>query len=263
MFTVELATVQPGAQPFRAGNVNDTFKGLVRVGSSLRGAIIKDLDSRQLANELVVATLAKDYGLPVPDCYLAVVPKGVLSVSKGPTISSGEHLTFASADMQTPNLAQRISADPTLQSAIYDELKKWNSLGGLYAFDTWVANIDRHQGNLLFEGIGKVWLIDHGHCLTGPNWNPGSLVPDAVVHNQLKDWMTPHLTEAEKKKRSEESERLAALLSSFLPSEVISRSRTAEILGDPDTRAAGSFLSRRIPHVVRYANDALDYASLV
>jgi hypothetical protein len=263
MFSVELATVQAGATPFREGNVNDTFKGLIRTRSGLVSSVIKDLDPKQLSNELLVATLAKDHGLPVPDCYLAAVPAGTLSATKGPKLSSGEQLVFASADVGVPNLAQRIKSDPQAKSVIYDELKKWSSLGKLYALDSWIANVDRHRGNLLFGGAGSIWLIDHGHALTGPGWTAAALKADASVRNRLKEWMTPELTEREKRARSTEATSAAATFTSIGTSNALARSRASEILPAGDASAAEQFLITRVAHVSKLASDALDCASLI
>jgi hypothetical protein len=57
---IQLATVLPRAEPFKEGNVNETFRGQVLLGDrKVRGAILKDLDPRQLANELLVSALAR------------------------------------------------------------------------------------------------------------------------------------------------------------------------------------------------------------
>jgi hypothetical protein len=68
---VRLATVLAGAQPFNEGNVNDTYRGqILEEEGNTRVAIIKDLDERQLVNELMASALAKAAGLPVPQPYL-------------------------------------------------------------------------------------------------------------------------------------------------------------------------------------------------
>jgi hypothetical protein len=262
MFSIELAVVEPGAKPFTAGNVNDTYKGLVRTGTDLHAAIIKDLDSKQLANELIVAALAKDLNLPVPDCYLAVVPTGRLNATKGPSLATGERLTFASVDVGVPNLVQRISGDPTIEAAIYDELKKWADLGRLYALDTWIANIDRHGGNLLTDGAGEFWLIDHGHSLTGPAWTT-KLAADAKVHNRLKDWLTPQLSNAVRMRCAKEADGEVTAYDKIMKSGAISRSRAATALSSAEVGAAEAFLSGRTSFVSNYARDALDCAGLV
>lgn len=105
---VGLATVLAGARPFKEGNVNDTFRGQVLThDGDTRAAIIKDLDARQLANELMGAALANAAGLPVPQAYLAMADPARLAASKGPEMAGGSRLLFASTDADTPPVADR------------------------------------------------------------------------------------------------------------------------------------------------------------
>jgi hypothetical protein len=154
MAEIQLATILPGAIAFKEGNVNETFRGQVLLADgSVKHAIIKDLDETQLCNELLTAVLANAAGLPTPDVYLAVVRNDDLSVSKGPRLQDGDPLVFASVDVKAPNVtfrAQGASMDD--QRQLLQDIIEWSELGHLFAFDSWVANIDRHPGNLLFGG---------------------------------------------------------------------------------------------------------------
>ncbi len=40
-------------------------------------------------------------------------------------------------------------------------------MADLYAFDNLIANTDRNPGNILIDGDGKVWLIDHTRSFAG------------------------------------------------------------------------------------------------
>ena len=257
---VGLASVQRGATPFKEGNVNDTYRGLILLpdGSS-RGAIIKDLDPKQLANELLVSELAKTSGLPCPDAFLARVPQGVLSVSKGPQLGGGDRLVFASADVSVPNLTQRLNAAvATEQSAILDDLVNWIHLGALYAFDAWVANIDRHAGNLLYGGPNNIWLIDHGHCLTGPNWSPSDLDPDGSYTNRLREWVTPRLSSVQRSSRSSEASQFESQAKATDVGNIREQSQVSEVTSQDSNDAAQSFLSGRASKILFHANVALD-----
>jgi hypothetical protein len=214
MPSIQLATVLPGAMPFKEGNVNETYRGQVLLSdNSVRGAILKDLDARQLANELLVSALAQQAGLPTPEAYLALVRGGDLPVVHGPSLPDGNRLVFASADVKVPNITFRArGASAEEQQRLVDEILEWAGLGGLYGFDAWVANIDRHPGNLLFGGKEQVWLIDHGHCLSGPSWTPEDLQEDGDYQNRLTEWLTSRMNLDQKKKRSAEANKLATTL---------------------------------------------------
>lgn len=204
---VNLATILPGAEPFREGNVNDTYRGQILLpDGSTRDAVLKDLDNRQLVNELLASALAKATGLPTPDAYLGLVRAGDLPVAKGPALADGNRLVFASADVKVPNVTFQIrnEADATAKQAIVARVVNWSKLGDLYAFDAWIANTDRHPGNLLLSANDEVWLIDHGHSFTGPVWEPSDLLADGSYPNRLTEWVTPRLNADQRAKRASE-----------------------------------------------------------
>jgi hypothetical protein len=214
MPSIQLATVLPGAMPFKEGNVNETYRGQVLLSdNSVRGAILKDLDARQLANELLVSALAQQAGLPTPEAYLALVRGGDLPVVHGPYL--------------------------------------------LYGFDAWVANIDRHPGNLLFGGKEQVWLIDHGHCLSGPSWTPEDLQEDGDYQNRLTEWLTSRMNLDQKKKRSAEANKLATTLRGIDVEKTAAASHARALLPSAHIAAASSFLTGRVDKVPRHASKAL------
>jgi hypothetical protein len=74
-------------------------------------------------------------------------------------------------------------------------INQWKHLDQTIVFDEWIANTDRHEGNLVYEPVSKsYWLIDHGRALGG--------MPPAFIDlsdsgmrcsNQLLNGLTPHL----------------------------------------------------------------------
>jgi hypothetical protein len=256
---IQLATVLPGAEPFKESNINETFRGQVLLGDgSVRGAILKDLDPQQLANELLVSVLARSAGLPTPDAYLALVRGGDLPVVLGPALPDGNRLVFASVDVKVPNITFRArggTADE--QRRLIDEILEWAGVGSLYGFDAWVANVDRHPGNLLFGGKEQVWLIDHGHCLSGPTWTPEDLKEDGDYNNRLTEWLTARMNLAQKKKRSSEANKLAIDLRSIDVNDATLASHVRALLPPAHVAAATSFLKGRVDKVPRHASRAL------
>lgn len=202
LMAIEAVTVLPGATPFKeemAGNINDTFRGQVLTrGGETRFAIIKDLYSKELANELLVAVIGRALGLAMPDSYLGLAEADVLTLTKGPQMAGGR-LVFVSCDVGFPNLFTKLNNKIFQKAALRKivEILCKNNLSALYEFDTWSANIDRHPGNLLVGGDGKIWLIDHGWCFTGPAWEAADLAPSETYLNKLDLWVAPNLSDEE------------------------------------------------------------------
>lgn len=253
------ATVLPGATSLQEGNANPIFRGQVLLADeSVRGAILKDLGPRQLANELLVSALALQAGLPTPDAYLALVRGKDLPVFHGPTLPDGNRLVFASADVKVPNLAFQARGTTTEnRQRLMDGILEWAGLGSLYGFDAWVANVDRHAGNLLFGGKEQVWLIDHGHCLSGPTWTPDDLKEDGNYRNRLTEWLTSRMNLVQKKKRLGEANKLAVGLASINVDDSMSASHVRALLPPTHVAAASAFLKARIDKVPRHASKAL------
>lgn len=256
---IELATALPGAQAFKHGNnVNDTFVGQILLeDGSIKDAIIKDLIPRELANELLTLVLAKAAGLPIPDGYLCLAPSANLSTSKGPSRPDGR-LVFASVNVRTPNLTFRANGiTPAQQQLLIQDVLAWSRLGGLYAFDTWVANIDRHPGNLLFGGTREVWLIDHGWCYTGPNWQAADLVPDKEYRHRLGEWLTQLMSADQKTTRRDEAIGFNAVIKAIDIAASSRDARLAMLLPEVDVKALEQFLTQRAEKVPQHTSKAL------
>lgn len=226
---------------------------------TIRTAIIKDLDPKQLANELMVAALAHEAGLPIPAAHLAMVLPGVMTANKGPTLLDGVRLVFGSADVETPPVAQLYQGqDAIVQAKVRKRLAEWDGVGGLYGFDSWVANTDRNERNLLFSGNKEVWLIDHGHCFTGPNWKPANLDPAEEYSNQLKGWLTPVMSDAERTAVASEAATLPETVKGVDLEKLGEMNHVASILDRGDFDALVAFLKARNSHVPRLAAAALN-----
>ncbi|MBB3159607.1 MULTISPECIES: HipA family kinase [Rhizobium] len=259
MIEIELATILKGAQGFKENNVNDTFRGQVLIGDgSIKQAVIKDLDLTQLCNELLAYSLAREVGLPVPDCYIGLARSDVLVATKAPLLKDGSRLVFVSIDVKVPNVTYRwTGSDLAGRKALFDEITQWGDLGHLYAYDAWIANIDRHPGNLLFGGKSEVWLIDHGHSFTGPDWLPPELDPEGEYDNRLSEWLTGHLTFAQKRKRAIEVRKFCTTIGSVDVGKTSKASRIASLLSETHVDALNGFLEKRVARVPEHASKAL------
>ncbi|HEY4848827.1 MAG TPA: HipA family kinase [Methylocella sp.] len=260
MSEIQFATVLPGAKGFKEGNVNETFRGqiLLANGTTVKSAVIKDLDKKQLVNELLASVLAHAAALPTPDAHLALVRASDLVVNKAPRLADGNRLVFASVDVKMPNITFRAKgASPDELKQLFKDITEWGDLGHLYAFDSWVANIDRHPGNLLFGNKSEIWLIDHGHCFSGPAWQPDDLNPHAEYRNRLSEWLTCHLKFDQKNKRSSEVKQFIKLIACLDLSDCSKKSRIEGLIPADEIDAVEVFLKDRINDVLAYSNKAL------
>ena len=251
---VRLARVLAGAVGFNVGNVSDTYRGAIRTPEGDRPAVIKDLPPRELANEVLAAGLGLAAGLPIPPAYLAFASQDRLAACHGPALADGR-LVFASVDVGQPQVA--VLCRDQGNAAVLGRLAAWSEAGRLYGFDALVANIDRHAGNLLFSGDREVWMIDHGHCFTGPQWAHQDLTPPNVrVTNRLTEWLTPALGHRERSFAAHRAAELAGDVTIDFEALAVAN-HLAELLDEGDFAAVVTFLQGRQPHTAGLAAEAL------
>lgn len=250
--------VLAGAQPFSFnGNINTVYRGQVYCSDGATvSAFIKDIDAREFGNELLAAALGLHLGLPIPRPIVARVRKGVMPASKLPLTNSEDFLVFASADANAKPVLQVLQEAGALPPAVLARLGNWGQLGGLYGFDTWIANIDRHRGNILLTGGDEVWLIDHGQCFTAPSLNAQILQPEASYRNRLREWLTPALSGA---KRAGIAGQASCVGSGIAGAELeaIARANFVRLMIGDDFDTIRDFLTARAAHVPHQSTDAL------
>lgn len=130
------------------GNSGETC--MVQLASGGRTiAYVKVLPPRKIAVEVLCALLAKHLGLPVAAPLLVRVP--------------GEaDLRFGAAFIDAPPFRRAVKLEGT---AALKRIRAWKQLVPSACFDEWIANPDRHAGNLLHDGKAGFWLIDHDAAL--------------------------------------------------------------------------------------------------
>lgn len=258
--TVGLASLLKGAVPFKEGmNVSDTYRGLILVDEKTsRAAIIKDLPAKELAAEIFGSAVAATAGLPVPDCFLTRVAPDALALSKGPSLPDGAKLAFASADTKQPSLRQLVHDNPATAKRIAEKLASWVKVGELYGFDSFSANVDRHRGNLLFDGDNEVWLIDHGRCFGGPPWNYQALSAAFEYRNRLRDWLTPELKDDQRQTAAAKAAELSGFFADVDIAALAAANHVADLLDKQDFQKAVEFLQQRLPHVPKLSATALN-----
>ncbi len=133
---------------------------------------------KQFANEILAHVLGQALGVPMPpaalvtidDSFRAASPAAAAKYAAGTHFGSMFLLKSWTFDNPAPGLAR-------------SEIRNIDALYGLVAFDEAIANGDRrpNKGNNLVVQVAdaspryEYLAIDHGHVLTGPNWNPPGL----------------------------------------------------------------------------------------
>ena len=139
------------------GNVCTVFKGTVvdSVGKSVI-AHVKHMPPRAILIECVSALIARASGLSTPRPLLVNVPP--YKVPELPL--KGNTIFFGSEDVGFPSLARIAKVENAAP-----RLKKWSQLLLAGCFDEFIANADRHQGNIIYGGGDSYTLIDHSHAV--------------------------------------------------------------------------------------------------
>src|SRR5579862_4927497 len=120
--------------------------GAVHVGIAAVGKCNVPANPYVVPNELIAAEIGRYLRLPIPPFCVIV----------GPT---GEN-HFASLDF---NLTGG-SLPPVIPATFYNEFE--GDVGSLLAFDAYIANSDRHNGNLSADySSHRFNVFDHSHCL--------------------------------------------------------------------------------------------------
>lgn len=255
---IRFGTVLAGPERFTFnGNVNPVYRGQIMLsGGAIVSAFIKDLAPREFANELLAAALGLRLGLPIPMPIIARASSDVLSATLIPLAGTEDHVVFASHAVGAVPILQIIRDAGPAGASIIEMLSRWDGLGRLYGFDTWVANIDRHRGNLLLSGEGAVWMIDHGQCFTGPAWQASELVAAAPATNRLSQWLTPNLSGKKRSELQASSEGLASDAAGVDVTQMGDAPLLSDVLG-ADFNAIIAYLGDRLAHVSEFSKAAL------
>jgi hypothetical protein len=143
--------------------------------------------SRNLAlvNELTGYLLGKACDLPVPaKAAFLKLPSGVF-FDKDPADPLDEWAFVLKAVPGTsPGSLYEKDLLPECE-ALLQVVASWNKVSDTIAFDDWIANQDRHAGNILVAGPDDIHLIDHGNLPIKLNWQAIDLDPDFESENLL------------------------------------------------------------------------------
>lgn len=249
---IELGHFLPGGTLLREEKgVSETYTGIIEVGERKLNAYVKFLSDRELVNELLGSVLARTSDLWSPPAFLVEVRRADYPASARFQASHAE--TIRAFATQALNL-RSFNRSAELQSP---EAKKafvasWAEWPDVIGFDDWIANPDRHGGNFLIGEQGKVWLIDHGHSFTGPNWQIAALQPQCSVPSRL--WSETIQAQVSLNDRHAASTRVTKAVSRFEGVTVPSAIEDAHIktyLLTAENQALEAFLQQRRSTIVQ------------
>lgn len=244
---IQLGHFLPGGEILKEEKgVSETYIGIIEIGDKRLNAYVKFLSDRELANELLGSVLATYAGLPTPDAFLVRVGRNDYPAS--PRFQTDPNLTaicaFASSAVSLKSLNRR--ADLRSPDARRAFVAAWHDWADVIGFDDWIANGDRHGGNFLIGEKGQVWLIDHGHSFTGPNWRGDKLDPAIIVNCRLwNDLLRPYVKDDEKKPAAGRVRGRVEKFKAIDARSAVGMSRISTFLDETDQECVSNFLTKR------------------
>lgn len=227
----------------------ETYRGIIETPTGKVHAYVKLLGKRALVNELLSMLLGRASGLPIPEGFLVTVSTTDYPNSqflKGQKLEST--IAYGSISADAPSLARRFSIEneDDEDEAFDTLLATWNGWQEAVMFDEWIANSDRHPGNLLVGSKNIIWLIDHSHAFMGPNWHFNDLRPSAYTKNRLAVHVERTMSPTQKYKFKQMLNIQVSTYKTVATQEIINGSRAADFLNSEDVDALTSFISERI-----------------
>lgn len=106
------------------------------------------------------------------------------------------------------------------------------------------------MGNLIVAGTNQVWLIDHSHCFTGPNWQAQHLQANQPYQNQLANFYIPDLTLPQRVALKDKAGDMSASFAAVNASAAMHSSGVDQLLNPTDLNALSNFLETRVAHLL-------------
>jgi len=171
MEQVEVGLMLPGSKPFNDNNnINKTYRSHIQTHNGVILGYVKIIPRREIYVECVCAVIGRFLGLPIPKPLIVKANHESL-----PEIKKGEEvIAFGSEDSRYPSLKRR-----GINEELFQKLASFKQTLDIGVFDEWIANPDRHGGNILFDGSEQFTFIDHGLSISA------LLAPDEPANNNI------------------------------------------------------------------------------
>lgn len=218
--------------------IRQAVRGVVFLGDSSVEAYVKEVDSREILIECICALLARQLWLDAPEPVLVYVPAAI-------SRSGGDVLAYGSVSVSHGNLRPWLTQ--LGDTAVVRRLREWSNLIPAACFDEWIANHDRHGGNILYDGKETFWLIDHGLAIAA------SVAANDAVANVLFGLATEGLNETDLMTLKPKA---LGVMDDYTerPLQPVMADIPAGIWPDASLLAVSGWLSSRQAHLVRLAD---------
>lgn len=230
---------------------NQTWLGTVSTGQEpFFRAYVKVLPATQFVSESVCAWLLQKFGVPTPEPFWVLVHKDILPGYRSWQRGEKSRICFATRALPAQSLWLATNRDP---SALLN-LERWEHTLPAGMFDELVVNDDREPKNILTDGRGNYWLIDHNHAFGSDKWTPEWLRDNAFPRfsNRLLDVLSK-MTSGRRIKFGKEAPAHSVVLTKLLK-----KLPLHDVSDDLRTRnAVDWFLSKRAECLVDMTNNRL------
>ena len=250
---IPLASVVPGPRPAPENKgVNELYQGFVDAADGRHQSYIKVLPEKQLVNELAAWVLARAMKFPVLDSFLLRVRDDDIPQSKLlPTLphdSSGEAFVFGSKAVGYPQLGRTLNANPDWATYFLEPnvFPRWQEL---IVFDEWIANGDRHGGNLLWTPENRLFWIDHSHAFTGPDWDCAKWDARKLYGNQVAKSLMLSLEKSDKTDLVKKAAELATFIGKLPLQDLQAVSQIIRFLTTSERDELALFVMERAQHL--------------
>lgn len=232
------------------------FYAIKSIGGRLGGAsgalevllegIAKDDSSEPytVVNEYICSCIAAAVGLPVP-------PGTIAKKADGSNMFTSMRFTVGSTSLPPMDPAELVADHPDIAA-------------GIVAFDCWVGNWDRHNGNIAYvRGVSGVSIFDHGRTLLH--------TPNGTGESAIDGWRdAPHLHAAsailqhvdDHKRLARWSERIA-LVTPELISDACGTAARQGACNVAEAQAIERFLEHRKTRIMGYLSASRGMLPLV
>lgn len=188
---IVLGTLLPGAELLEGNSKNPVWKAPVKTTDlKTEFVYLKLLDSRRLFAEAICAIIGRQVGLPIPEPILVKIPKHLMIELTGEE-DKDDCIGFGSKDADYPSLNRVLNVEDN--ELIWGKLRAHTKSLEAAIFDEWIANSDRHWGNLLYDGGDEFIFIDHDLALS-----ESVKIDQAITQNLLFDFISEGTDEVSK-----------------------------------------------------------------
>lgn len=157
-------------------NVSEVWVADALTHDGDRRLYVKKTTKEEILAECLASLLAAELGLPVSRAFIVQDPGELL----------GGGYFAGSEDAGAPSIKQWLNRHDPI---VVQMLSNWDKLHDVALFDEWIANPDRHGGNLLWGGEDNWVLIDHALSLWSTLRQPDADLPcENILAGCIRDW---------------------------------------------------------------------------